>query len=327
MQIDSNAGFARPLQPWESSNWIKLQQADLKLVPTIARAWTLDVYSARLQPTTLRSVWQRSWSSIGMRATDSEASQLLSWLYAIGLDLAEVVETDMRQANLAYHNATHVQDVLLVCTHMLNSWKGGRTTKALEAAQAPPWCSLSAASLMLAALCHDWGHNGNPTSSTPTLESHARDLLIEHWPHKQPDALLSAWMQVQHTAGELILATELQAAHALHHRYSDLGSDSPVQVSMQDWLAILITEADIAASLLPCLGWELSARIRQEQVTWCQQQRLACTPDSAYEVATTRAKFLLHTKISSVCAHHLGMPELASLSHRLTLAKELPSWI
>jgi len=300
-------------------SWTELEQADVALAPSNACAWTLEIYNARKNVKALRIYWQCLWQRLGIQANDPAAQTLLLSIYELGMQVADMVEHDMEQTFLPYHNSTHICDVMVLCAHLLDCWKAGCTTHQDATVVGPPWCAQSAACLMLAALCHDWGHDGNPTPVEPTLEARARAKLDQCWPTKS-GAALADWLSAQKTTGLLILATEHKTASALHRHYAEMSDGVLGQASMQDWLALLLTEADIGASLLPHLGWELSARVRQEQVNWNQQQGLSCAQTQPVDIESLRIKFLAHAHISSSCAHHLGLPVLANLSHRLSSA-------
>lgn len=293
----------------------ELMKLDLASIPVEAHAWTQKIYAARIYPETLGIWWHRLWMQLDLQSDALEEQDLLTSLLFLGLDLAPQVELDTSQAGLCYHGVSHIVDVLIVSTHMLMLWKNSGEKKSVKASIGPAWNPSAAGTLLIAGLCHDWGHDGGPAARQPSLEQKACDRMATYWQQAGP-ALGPKWVHAGQLAQSLILATHAAQVTEIHHRFQNLTlPDQPrIEIPMEDWLSILLTESDIAVSLLPQLGLLLSAKVQQEQMEWNQKSNSPAQTVSATmtHLLKMRQLFLNGVQLSSSCAQKLGLQKMAS---------------
>lgn len=296
-----------------SDHWLVLESADLQHAPQQAWPWVQEIYKARRQPQPIKIWWQRLWARLDL-VPHKPSQQAVMWsLYQLGNQLTDRIEHDMDAKNLPYHNKTHAIDVLILSSHLLECWKNGNHSSSGVFVMGPTWCPTSAACLLLAALCHDWGHDGNPSSASPSLEEYACQLLADCWPARS-QATADDWLCAKKLTQTLILSTQRHQLLALHHRYKTMGNSAPIQACMEDWVSLLMTESDIGASLLPHLGQVLTAQVWQEKMDWLSLDALSIGPNKLAELRQLRKNFLANSPISSPCAQQLGLPFVASLN-------------
>lgn len=326
MQDLKRSSYKSPNTVISSASLAELERADGDLAPEQAQAWIHDIYRVRNQGCAMREVWQSAWDQLSLASRDPAKQRLLDSLCDLGLQLADQVEQDTDRTRLHYHNSAHVKDVIVLSTHLLQCWFHDSKTRLNETLAVPPWCEVCAACLLLAALCHDWGHDGNPSPQQPSLEELARFRLEQHWPVmltvEQDD-----WRHAQQLTGALIQSTDYQQVRALHLRLSEMLSDNhqPVEIPMQDWLSILLTEADIGTGLLPHLGQYLTECVWHERLHWHRKNKEKHATTVSEEVASLRRTFLLSIRLSSIFSHRLGLPSLAQLSLNSHAFKDLKS--
>ena len=315
MQVPKRISFKYTNTVISSATLAELERADGDLAPVQAQAWIYDIYRIRKQEPAMREVWQSAWDQLRLVSLDPGKQRVLHSLFDLGLHLADRVEQDTDANHLPYHNSAHVKDVIVLSTHLLQCWFQDTRTRLNETLTVPPWCEVCAACLLLAALCHDWGHDGNPTPQQSSLEELASVRLDQHWPVMVP-VEQDDWCHAQQLTGALILSTDFQQVRDLHLRFKKMLSDKnqPAEIPMQDWLSILLTEADIGTGLLPHLGQYLTECVWHERLHGFRQNKEGHATKVSEEVASLRRTFLLNIKLSSIFSHRLGLPSLVQLS-------------
>jgi hypothetical protein len=78
---------------------------------------------------------------------------------------------------------------------------------------------------------------------------------------------------------------------------------------MQHWLSLLMTEADVGASLLPHAGLWLTQCVQQEWHLWAAEMPLARAMPVT-DLVALRRRFLTHVRLSSFCSRRIGLQHL-----------------
>ena len=287
-----------------------LASADLALVPIQSQVWTKAVHAARLTPMPLAERWQGLWESLILPQAPELDRDFLEALMACGCSIAQQVERDMTMAAWPYHNAAHIQDTLLLSAHLLAAWEQGDLASEASFWRAPDWSACDAGLLLLACLVHDWGHDGSPVTSSPTLEALACARLDVCWTNWTATPA-ERWHGAGQVIRQVVLATQASAVHALHDQYGP-GSDAHQRsqtVPMLHWLSLLMTEADVGASLLPHAGLWLTQCVQQEWHLWAAEMPSARAMPVT-DLVALRRRFLTHVRLSSFCARRIGLQHL-----------------
>lgn len=212
-------------------------------------------------------------------------------LRALGLAaaaLARRIEDEGRDrvrngCECAYHHRLHTADVLVSVTALL--------------AQGPRPQARIKARLLLAALIHDASHlcRMNRAVFEQELRAFGRslDLLRSHG--VSTDDL--------HALEQLLMATEPRWVGTIHA----LARRRPFDLQHLPWQAVLLTEADILASVLPGLGESLTRSLSREwQSPHPEASRRLLEPQARADFLRRAAHF------SSPASHQLGLPQAVS---------------
>lgn len=167
--------------------------------------------------------------------------------------LAAVIDEDAAQgAEPAYHSRRHFKEVCLAVSLLL---RAGQDLLAVDGA-ANPWALADKDCwiLLLAAIAHDFGHEGRPNRTAGELEEKACDLVARfQQTHPNLDRRVVATVQALIRATEPSLYTALTQVAASHQAVAPL-----------DVMKVLLVEADLFASMLPHYGVGLGALLAQE---------------------------------------------------------------
>jgi hypothetical protein len=283
------------------------------------RNWQKALARTRKAAPPLTRVWAQAWGLLWGRDRQKregkrrcEMSNELRRLYWLGRALAQQVQHDTPVAKDAYHTRRHVTDVLLTLAHLLRDWqrRALQNTKAM-----PAWHAQSAACALLAALVHDWGHDGRPNANQSILEIASAERFLAFcisWGQKQTELKVreSHWRETMGLVEVLVLSTHNAHALEAHRSLVSLGLNSPPEISL--WLSVLLNEADIATSLLPTYAPALTRALLHEQRAW-QVKHGDVVPTAQVErqdVVRAYQAFVRGVRVSSACAIHLGVRDL-----------------
>lgn len=201
----------------------------------------------------------------------------------------------------AYHNRLHIADTLVGMACLL------RVRRELVRGVSPHahrQTALQPAELMglLAMLIHDFQHDGRVNDGPGELE---RRSLQQFLPHaKSMDLSLEEW----NTLTRLVLNTDPATVGTLHDEFRASSASGPssiaVPLSLRE-LAVLVTEADVLASVMGETGEDLGRALTQE---WATRY-----PDRAARLATPEGRLGFLTfgaRFSSAAALHLQIPRV-----------------
>jgi hypothetical protein len=206
----------------------------------------------------------------------------------------------------AYHSKKHMMDVCLMLTYLLRQEEASRD-KFFES----PWMTTlhERWMLLLAAASHDLGHPGLINDAPYQLEQQSLDLLRDLLIAAQcSPALIN---EIGDALAPWILATD-------HAQYSTLLNRLVTQpLDHQDCLAMLLVEADLASSVLPTRGLELTNRLSQEWAVPYPEKSIALRNQVGYLSFLTSLQFV---SPQAVCA---SIPQILNKS-LLQLRSQLP---
>lgn len=206
----------------------------------------------------------------------------------------------------AYHSKKHMMDVCLMLTYLLRQEEASRD-KFFES----PWMTTlhERWMLLLAAASHDLGHPGLINDAPYQLEQQSLDLLRDLLIAAQcSPALIN---EIGDALAPWILATD-------HAQYSTLLNRLVTQpLDHQDCLAMLLVEADLASSVLPTRGLELTNRLSQEWAVPYPEKSIALRNQVGYLSFLTSLQFV---SPQAVCA---SIPQILNQS-LLQLRSQLP---
>ena len=206
----------------------------------------------------------------------------------------------------AYHSKKHMMDVCLMLTYLLK--QDGVSQDDLNGS---PWISTKQEKwlLLLAAASHDLGHPGLINDTPYQLEQQSLDLLRDLLTSIQSSPVLIK--EIGDAIAPWILATDNAQYSAL---LKCLASQTP---DHQDCLAMLLVEADLASSVLPQRGVELTNRLSQEWASPYPEKSIALRNQVGYLSFLTSLQFV---SPQAVCA---GIPQILNKS-LLQLRSQLP---
>mgnify|MGYP006284716669 CR=1 FL=1 len=172
------------------------------------------------------------------------------------------------KAEPAYHSRRHFKEVCLALSLLL---KSGQSLAVMDTA-ASVWSvnDQNCWILLLAAVAHDFGHEGRPNRIRGELEEKACALLDEVL-----GTSLSVPVGCLQTIKTLILSTE-------PNLYTDLIKLADIageRICTEDVMKVLLVEADLFASMLPTYGVALGKLLAEEYST--EAPALASLIDSA----------------------------------------------
>jgi hypothetical protein len=270
---------------------------------------------------TWRRVWRLVWPNFKRRSIQNtdQRKKLLQIIFCFGRSLAHQIDQDTTTRDDAYHNRQHIGYVLYTMAHMLLVWRYQmRRTYSMT----PAWRDDEAAICLLAALAHDWGHDGRPLTCEPSIECATVTKLqyfANHWTHRQIDQLDMAhlWRQFIELnlpiISEMILQTFPPLSYQLRQTWTDaLPSADANQwddALKHQWFGLLLTESDIGVSLLPVIGKALTLLLLKEQNRWFRLNGLLEQVQSETNqcVEDTYKQFAAQAFAKSVCAAALGL--------------------
>ena len=206
----------------------------------------------------------------------------------------------------AYHSKKHMMDVCLMLTYLLRQEEASRD----EFFESPWMTTLHERwMLLLAAASHDLGHPGLINDAPYQLEQQSLDLLRDLLIAAQCSPALIK--EIGDALAPWILATD-------HAQYSALLNRLVTQpLDHQDCLAMLLVEADLASSVLPTRGLELTNRLSQEWAVPYPEKSIALRNQVGYLSFLTSLQFV---SPQAVCA---GIPQILNQS-LLQLRSQLP---
>jgi 3'5'-cyclic nucleotide phosphodiesterase len=250
------------------------------------RDWTSGLHHSLRQ---LRHSWATQWvglpsvvlacqNALGLTASTNTLELSCNRL---SLHIAELME-QRALANIntepAYHNRLHTADVLVALTHLI------RIQSQLVPTNATTWM----ATLLTAAVAHDFDHPGGINQCHFEIESHSWSKVqaIVH------QALPLSW---SHHIRTLILNTDTKVVPINHL----LVENTPFLWEI-NWACILLNEADIMASATKEFGPALSQALSDE---WKKSNI-----PNYHQIASTEGRnaFLQSAKFSSHAANMLS---------------------
>ena len=194
----------------------------------------------------------------------------------------------------AFHSKKHMMEVCLMLSYFLmhedkcihaNSINSAWVSSSLEKWQ-----------LLLAAAAHDLGHPGLINATPGQLEQHSLDLLKE---------LLTNLAYPSSMVGEVLKVLEPWVMATDHGQYKTLLErlrfDPPAHV---DCIAMLLVESDLAASVLPKRGQELTNRLVQEWAGPYPEKSIALQNQLGY------LSFLASLQFISPHSFRVGLPKI-----------------
>ena len=206
----------------------------------------------------------------------------------------------------AYHSKKHMMDVCLMLTYLLRQEEASRD-KFFES----PWMTTlhERWMLLLAAASHDLGHPGLINDAPYQLEQQSLDLLR--------DLLIAAQCSpaLINEIGDALAPWILATDHAQYSTLLNLLVTQPLD--HQDCLAMLLVEADLASSVLPTRGLELTNRLSQEWAVPYPEKSIALRNQVGYLSFLTSLQFV---SPQAVCA---SIPQILNQS-LLQLRSQLP---
>jgi hypothetical protein len=197
----------------------------------------------------------------------------------------------------AYHSKKHMMDVCLMLTYLLK-----QKEVSLDEAIGASWATSLHEKwlLLLAAAAHDLGHPGLMNATPYQLEQQSLDLLGDLLMVtgyslrliKEVLELLTPWILATDHAQYLSLLERLATQHLDH----------------QDCLAMLLVEADLASSVLPKRGLELTNRLSQEWSEHYPEKSIALRNQVGY------LSFLNSLRFMSPHSARAGLPRILNNS-------------
>jgi hypothetical protein len=270
-----------------------MQVHRLNLFLSKHQASSTDCFDHALE--VLRDSWNTTWCGLPqvlhaciefLDFQESELTLEVRQMLSASNEVAEMLESMCQNgshyAEPPYHNRLHTADVMVAMVLQISI-----EAKLLNA-RAPEWFSAG----LLTAVIHDFAHPGRVNGQSSEIEkksfSAVLPILVKH-------GLPSKWLSNVQYAVE---RSDFALVAENHQRVQDL----PFQWN-QDWLAVLLNEADILGSSISAYGESLSQALSEE---W----RLIDFP-AAETVATRtgRSVFLKSLHFSSNAACELKVQE------------------
>jgi hypothetical protein len=285
---------------WQSLE--ELYQRDLKASPPCSHRWMESIYAHRSMPSSIQRVWSHTCLSLSKLASeaslDVQRELNAESLLAIGDQLVLYVQEDMDRAALPFHNCLHLCDALISASHINEIWYEKSCASNTDV---PEWHSFDAAVLLFSILVHDWGHDGGPIDRKPSLEALSINRVKNALGTKLylDGSLISL---VDELISPLILSTDPRDVEQLHQKW--IISNSP-----DLWLQVLITECDVAASLMANLGPYLSQCLLLEKANW-EHENLSFETLNVNAASKSWRQFIRTAQVSSPCADALGWKTL-----------------
>ncbi len=221
----------------------------------------------------------------------------LSMILAVGQEIDRLALTHNVPS---FHSKKHMMEVCLMLSYLLMHEEACIQEGSIN----PSWMSSSLEKwqLLLAAAAHDLGHPGLINVTPGQLEQHSLDLLRDLLANSgYPLPLVDEILKVLQP---WVMATDHGQYSALLER---LSFDPPAHV---DCLAMLLVESDLAASVLPMRGRELTNRLAQEWAGPYPEKSIALQNQLGY------LRFLASLQFMSPHSFRVGLPKI--LNHSLS---------
>lgn len=241
----------------------------------------------------LDCVLERCWAHLAIprQGLEPRTAALQAWSLEVTRQIEALGHAQAHdQREPAYHNRLHIADTLVCMTHLLQSLR--------EQGQQ------GAGDVHLECLClavmagHDFKHPGGSNSSPAQFERMAVEALKPLMQQTGLDA------RDQATIEHCILRTDPVCVKSSHQS----AGDRPFDLADEQWMTVLVQEADILASTLPRTQQSLTEALSSE---WASSN-----PDAAAKLLLphSRMMFLEHAALfSSPAAQGLGLDEVKAL--------------
>jgi len=280
-QFDLQASLDHFLNP----ECLTLETKDIE-----AFLWVIDKNVASMHDFLQALVQTKLWVSWRI-----EPNPYAAMILSVGKEIDRLASV---QAEPAFHSKKHMMEVCLMLSYLLMHEDECIRLDSID----PAWVSspLEKWQLLLAATAHDLGHPGLMNGTPGQLEQHSLDLLrallIDS---AYPSPVVSEVLQVLEP---WVMATDHGQYKALLDR---LSFEPPAHV---DCLAMLLVEADLAASVLPNRGRELTNRLVQEWAEPYPEKSIALQNQLGY------LSFLASLQFISPHASKTGLPQILNNS-------------
>jgi hypothetical protein len=220
-----------------------------------------------------------------------ESNPYASMILSVGKEIDRLASV---QAEPAFHSKKHMMEVCLMLSYLLMHENECIQADSMNSV----WVSspLEKWQLLLAAAAHDLGHPGLINDAAGQLEQRSLDLLrdlLVGSAYASP--MVSETMKVLEP---WVMATDHGQYKALLKR---LSIDPPAHV---DCLAMLLVESDLAASVLPKRGQELTNRLVQEWAGPYPEKSIALQNQLGY------LSFLASLQFISPHSFRVGLPQI-----------------
>jgi hypothetical protein len=310
--------------------------------------WMELIYSVRMQSTPLLKVWGMAWY-LAFEKNEGAMAQAACWYAPVrrfGLSLAQQVELDMGD-KLPYHNPSHIADMLIIMGALLGTWREMSATSPTPQhdaiATTPVWQKQDAALCLLAALAHDWGHDGGSAFRAVRLEDLAlthlikaiqqgfeqelgRDAEGQDLLNPIEELLGQNWQAKLFSVFDATHPAQSRSYHLNHERERETKSLTGERMAPLVLTTVLMNEADVGASVLPAYGDFLNVQALSEiHQTKLRSQVAAVSTNQAEEIKLcipkpmrlgqvamipSRRTFLNELVFSSPMSAYLGLPQL-----------------
>ena len=219
----------------------------------------------------------------------------LSMILAVGQEIDRLA---LAHTAPSFHSKKHMMEVCLMLSYLLMHEEACIQEGSIHSS----WMSSSLEKwqLLLAAAAHDLGHPGLINATPGQLEQHSLDLLRDLLANSgYPLPLIDEILKVLQP---WVIATDHGQYKAL---LESLSFDPPAHV---DCLAMLLVESDLAASILPIRGRELTNRLVQEWAGPYPEKSIALQNQLGY------LSFLASLQFMSPHSLRVGLPQILNNS-------------
>lgn len=214
-----------------------------------------------------------------------------SMIQAVGREMDDTAKIGNEPA---YHSRKHTMDVCLELSRLLSHEQSNGHSA--DSVSLDAWTTSRHEKwlLLLAATAHDLGHSGSMNKIQYELERNSLNLLKDCLFNSGHEAELIS--RVMKMLEPWILATDHDQYEGLLQR---LNRPQPAH---EDCMAMLLVESDLASSILPKRGLELTQRLSLEWAQAYPEKSMALQTLSGY------FKFLVHLRFVSPQAVKAGLP-------------------
>lgn len=157
------------------------------------------------------------------------------------------------KAEPAYHSRRHFKEVCLALSVLLQS---GQSLAAVDS-EVAAWSvdDFNCWILLLAAIAHDFGHEGRPNRTHGELEEKACQLAEDY---------LQAVMILPNGAMEKVQRLVRATEPSLYMELVKMADNAGKHIDTEDVMKVLLVEADLLASMLPNYGVVLGKLLAEE---------------------------------------------------------------